>query len=254
LSYPLYRTDNFGATLNASVEVKRMTDFQVTTPLSNKSVHVATIGIGISSEDKFWGGGRNTGTFTITQGSVDLSGNAQAYAADQAAGRVNGSFMKLAATASREQKFGSTLTLLLHSRAQVTNRNLDGSEQIAFGGGDSLRGYPVSQMAGDLGVLGSAEMQWKVRPTLNLSSFYEIALIKQHANPWSGSLSSGVSSNIYSLQSVGAGLAWKPFSSMQLRAIGAWAIGGSSVNTASAGYSGNTIGAMRIWVDASLSF
>lgn len=69
-------------------------------------------------------------------------------------------FTKLNAEIQRLQRLAPSFNLLLGATGQVSDAKLTTTEQFGIGGQDYGRGYDPSEIIGDHGVAGKAELQW----------------------------------------------------------------------------------------------
>lgn len=74
--------------------------------------------------------------------------------------RADGSFTSLYAEASRLQRITNRISLLLTVKGQYSFDNLLSSEEFAIGGDSFGRGFDMSELTGDHGVGGMAELQF----------------------------------------------------------------------------------------------
>lgn len=79
---------------------------------------------------------------------------------DQAGLRTQGKFHRLNLSVARLEKPPGDFSLFARFYGQWANRNLDSSEDFALGGPYGVRGYPVGEARGDMGVLGTLELRY----------------------------------------------------------------------------------------------
>lgn len=118
-------------------------------------------------------------------------------------------FNKIEIELQRLHRLNESFNLLLEGRAQIADDALLSSEEFGVGGFSNIgRGYDPSEIVGDDGVSGRAEIQWKNPGNLQtnvpyvekyqLFSFYDIGKV------WNDDAT--ISDNDESLASVGAGI------------------------------------------------
>lgn len=72
-------------------------------------------------------------------------------------------FAKVAVGASRLQRLSERTFLSARLSGQLSSRSLVVGEQLALGGADSVRGYPLAEFLGDAGVQASLEVRHALR-------------------------------------------------------------------------------------------
>ncbi|MDA8363267.1 MAG: hypothetical protein M0Z84_05460 [Gammaproteobacteria bacterium] len=139
--------------------------------------------------------GIDQGSLTYSQGLPGVMGamSSQGDALSSRIGgdgqRVGGSFNKVNLSLSRLQHLTNQQSLLLQVNGQYSGDLLSSLEQMALGGPDSVRAYPVAEYLMDKGVFASA--QWNINAPgfanvhafegmtwgqiLQLSAFYDVA-------------------------------------------------------------------------------
>lgn len=160
LDYALVNTRRLSVSTSAGVNWKSLVDDSRAGRLSDKQSVSGTFGVSGEARDAFLGGGLTALSLSWTTGTVDLSGEPSAEAADRAGLRTAGAFNKLNASAARVQKLQGAFSLFARGYGQLADGNLDSSEEFALGGPYAVRAYPVGEGRGDMGVLGSVELRY----------------------------------------------------------------------------------------------
>ncbi|WP_244293726.1 ShlB/FhaC/HecB family hemolysin secretion/activation protein [Pannonibacter sp. I15F10I1] len=160
LDYALMTTRRLSVSTSAGVNWKSLVDDSRAGRLSDKQSVSGTFGVSGEARDAFLGGGLTALSLSWTTGTVDLSGEPSAEAADRAGLRTAGAFNKVNASAARVQKLQGAFSLFARGYGQLADGNLDSSEEFSLGGPYAVRAYPVGEGRGDMGVLGSVELRY----------------------------------------------------------------------------------------------
>ena len=123
-------------------------------------VRALRVGAQYQSLDRLFGAGANVFDVEISHGLNVLGGS---DSGDANLSRPDGDpeFYKFNADRQRLQRITDSLNLSLDAKAQMSNAAQLSSEEFALGGIGSVRGFDPSEVTGDDGVSGSAELQWK---------------------------------------------------------------------------------------------
>ncbi|MEP4547348.1 MAG: ShlB/FhaC/HecB family hemolysin secretion/activation protein [Saccharospirillum sp.] len=130
--------------------------------LSDDNLTALSAGVQWENTDLVLGGGRNTLDARVTQGLGGflggLSGSGDAASSrDGASGEfAGGVYTVLSTRAERLQSYGDQF-LSLAGTVQLSNDLLTSSEQIGFGGQNTVRGYPESSYSADSAVIVNVE-------------------------------------------------------------------------------------------------
>jgi hemolysin activation/secretion protein len=89
---------------------------------------------------------------------------------------ADASFTKLDAEVQRLQRIVDHVNVLVAGEGQLTNNPLLTTEQFGIGGQDYGRGYDPSEILGDDGLVGKAELQWDTPFVLPYFSTYQTFL------------------------------------------------------------------------------
>ncbi|MDP2034781.1 MAG: ShlB/FhaC/HecB family hemolysin secretion/activation protein [Polaromonas sp.] len=242
-SYPLIRSRN--TNLNAGLNYDHRT-FQdridVFPSVTDKKANVLTASLYGNHRDNLGGGGVNAFSLGLSAGNLDIETPA-ALAADAASARTNGSYGKLAFSASRLQRMTDTLSLYAGINGQLASKNLDASEKMVLGGMDGVRAYPQGEAFGDQGYLVTLEArQLLPKPEslpgqVHLIGFVDAGTVTINKKPWA------TGDNQRSLGAYGVGLTWGDPGNFAIRTYYARKLGNSAA-TAAPDKSG------RFWIQA----
>ena len=151
ISQELFLSERTQVDADTGVKIKsiqRIVDNETTT---NDQLREPYLGFEVSHIDPFFGGGQTTFSPQAVFGTEDFLG---ASPRDHLKASRNGSggfFAKYAQSVRRVQKMPYESYLLMRSEAQISTHTLPSSEQIQFGGANSIRGYPEGDYLADMG-------------------------------------------------------------------------------------------------------
>lgn len=231
-SYPLIRSRN--TNLNAGLNYDHRT-FQdkvdVIPSVTDKKANVLTGSLSGNHRDDLGGGGISAFSLGLSAGNLDIKTPA-ALATDAASARTNGSYGKLAFSASRLQRVTDTLSLYAGINGQLASKNLDSSEKMVLGGMDGVRAYPQGEAFGDQGYLVNVEARLLLpKPEsmpgqFHLIGFVDGGSVTINKNPWAAG------NNRRNLASYGVGLTWGDPGNFAIRAYYARKLGDSAAISA----------------------
>ncbi len=140
--------------------------------------------------DTWGGGGYVTYLAALSSGVLDIE-TPSARAADAITAQTNGSFGKLAFSASRSQRLGAGPFSLYGSiSGQVASKNLDSSEKMVLGGMNAVRAYPEGEAYADEGLLLNIELRYDLpKPAslpgyMQLAAFVDAGSVRTNHSPW----------------------------------------------------------------------
>ncbi len=219
--------------------------------------HLQTVSIGLSGgwRDDFMGGGWTAGSALITKGVLDLSKVAVVKTLDSQTAGTDGGYNKANLSFSREQQLvPDRLSLTASVTGQIASRNLDSSEKFILGGPSGVRAYPMSEGAGDNGMLFTAELRHQATNAIQLFGFYDRGFVRQHLHLWQGWQTLDGEPNTYSLQGIGAGLLLRPFHNLIVRGTVAKRLGSNPLADAQGHDHDGTKRNPRFWLEAAFIF
>ena len=148
-NYTLIRSRNTNLYAGLNYDQKKFQD-RVTffSTVTDRKINVFTGNLYGNHRDSLGGGGVSTFSLGLSSGSLDIQTPA-ALAADAASARAQGSYNKLAFTASRLQQVTSDFSLFAGISGQAASKNLDSAEKMSLGGMDGVRAYPQGEGFGD---------------------------------------------------------------------------------------------------------
>lgn len=178
LSYPVIRSRDLNFFVNGGVLSRdTRSEDALVNPLYVDHIRALKLGVSANALDSL--GGYSTATATFTKG-LDVFGASQF--SDPARSRVNadGEFNRFNVELSHEHPIISDVSLLVSATGQTSfGRSLLSSEQFGLGGTYYGRGFDPSEITGDRGLAGKAELKWNAYSDANfltnvqLYGFYE---------------------------------------------------------------------------------
>lgn len=211
MSYPLIRSRYRNVFLNATYNNKLLRDKVLGFTVSKRKVNSLQLGVSADQIDQLGQGGISYGNLFLTTGDIDLADVASDYQSDQLTAKVHGDYVVLNGAAARLQRVFDSFSLFGQIQGQLTNSNLDSSEQFSLGGPTGVRAYPVGEASGDEGVLINAEIRYDMPTILSygniqISGFMDYGLIRLNKNPWANCITNASGKNGYSLAGAGFGI------------------------------------------------
>ncbi len=248
-NYPLIRSRLMNLYFNANLDSKHYDNQSSSATTSRYQSQALTLGLSGNRYDALGGGGANSASLALTNGTLDLGGSPN-LASDQASTRTHGSFTKWRASLARQQVLTHEVSLYTAASVQRARKNLDSSEKFFLGGVSGVRAYPSSEAGGAEGELLNVELRWRLPEGVTLTAFHDYGRVRVNKD---NSLAAAAP-NLITLKGHGVSAAWQAPFGVQLKAT--WARReGSNPNPTSTGLDqdGSLI-RNRVWVTASLAF
>lgn len=253
--YPLTRLQDSTLALNGSVDHKTLRDFTSAGETGDRKVSTMSLGVSGTTIDALMGGGQNGFGLTLTVGSADLSGNADALATDLATRKTDGRFAKMGFQLSRQQLLTNDWLLKASLSGQISANNLDSTQRMSLGGSGGVRAYPGGEATGDDGFLGSVELAYNVSGTLKAGPFIDIGAIRQNHSTWADWNSSNTSlGNTYSLQGGGLSANWAIADNIALNAAVAVPFGANPARDSNGNDGDGRNLSVRTWAGVTATF
>lgn len=232
LSYPIVRSNEKNLNIALSHDRKDFTNQIAAVEINNKNISVTGLTLSGDNIDGWMGGGITQVSASFSSGELDLSGNADDFAADRTTGaNRDGSFTKFNWTLQRLQRMTAADTLSLTLTGQNANRNLDSAEKLIASGPFAVRAYSSAEASADEGVVASLEWQHRFDDRLQGVVFYDQASIRRDHSQFNGSFSP----NTFDLAGAGVGLTWNEPGNWSLRSTVAWRLGENPIRNAVTG-------------------
>ena len=191
-------------------------------------------GIALTADfrDAWMGGGLSVLQAQLLAGRVSLNTPLQA-ALDAAPGglNVNGAFTVLRWRMQRAQAIDARSSLLVSVNGQFASKNLDAGTELAAGGPEAVRAYPVGEQYADQGHVARIDYRrdlalFESAPT-TFSIFVDHARLRINRDPISGA-----GNNLRSLAGAGFGIRQALGAGISLQTTFAWRITDRSVTDA----------------------
>ncbi len=257
--HPLIRSRNNNLYGTVTYDSKSLTDSQLGINVASKKIGVFGLGLSGDMRDGLGGGGLTSGSLTLSQGTIDLKGNANQAANDALTVKTAGAYSKVNYSATRLQRLGDAWSVYANFTGQSAGKNLDSSEKFVLGG-MGVRAYPQGEAAGDSGTLLSLEARYNIPGVefvnLQLVGFYDYGSIKLHKTTWANWEPIGLPNfpNSYSLAGAGFGLNIYKENNFSLRSSLAWKVGANPGRDTLGRDSDNESKGLRFWLQLNKQF
>jgi hypothetical protein len=249
-SYPLIRSRTANLYVGLNIEFRQFSNDTGGVNVSRYSDVDYSLALYGNIFDSFAGGGANSGSVILTNGTIDLNGSPNQLAVS-ATNNAQGNFTKVRYNFSRIQSVANGLSLFASLTGQYANTNLDSSEQFYLGGAYGVRAYPTNEGAGSQGQIVTLEIRQQLPQNVSINAFYDFGqVIKNVNNEFKGA----TPLNQFALQGAGVFLAWQSISGMNLKVIWARRLGSNPNQTALGTDQDGTNTTNRFWLIASASF
>jgi len=159
-------------------------------------------------QDGLLAGASSTWNLALTNGQLNFD-DANSQSSDAAGAQTQGNFDKLSFIFTRLQAFSASNSLYIAFSGQITNTNLDVSQQMIAGGPYSVRAYDMGVLSGNEGVLGTLELRHEMGSVMNGAlqavAFVDSENITINRSLWAGAASNN---NTATMSGVGVGMNW----------------------------------------------
>ena len=159
LEHPIIRSRNTNI-FGRLVADWRNVDSKNNVELTRKD-RIRAIRAGLKADflDRLLGVAVNSVDLQFSQG-IDIFGASDEGDANLTRPAGDPTFSKANLRIERLQRITGSVNLLLSGRGQLANKALLSSEEFGLGGYGTVRGYDPSEVVGDHGIAGKAEVQW----------------------------------------------------------------------------------------------
>jgi hemolysin activation/secretion protein len=229
-NYPLIRSYDNNLYVQLAYDEKMFQDrTDSTSGVANKRAHVLRSSLYGDHHDRWWGGGMNAYSLTLSSGYIDLE-TPEVRAFDAATARTNGYYSKLSLYAMRLQNVTDSISLFASINGQIASKNLDVSEKMELGGMYAVRAYPEGEAYGDLGFVFTAEGRLllpklfeEMPGQMQLIGFFDVGMVNAYRHPWAPG------QNTRTLSGAGVGFNWLDFNNFALKVYYAHRLGNEKV-------------------------
>lgn len=159
LRHPVVRSRNYNLETFAKLDLKDVDSKNILEQTRKDRLSVLRIGSDVEFSDRLISAAVNTFNFVLSKG-VGLFGASDKADANKSRAAGDPRFTSLTVEAQRLQRISNDVNLLLAVKGQLSNNALLSSEEFGVGGSAYGRGYDGSEVVGDEGYAGKAEVQW----------------------------------------------------------------------------------------------
>ncbi|WP_198147726.1 ShlB/FhaC/HecB family hemolysin secretion/activation protein [Erythrobacter sp. AP23] len=213
LDWQLVRSRRSNVSFFASANGKVLVDDSIAGRINDKRIYSGTLGFVGDVRDDLLGGAITQVSVSWTYGDLDLSRTPAAEFVDALGLQTQGGFHRVNVSLIRYQSLTDNLTLLTSASGQWASKNLDSAESFSLGGPYGVRGWPVGEGRGDMGVLATAELRFDVLGfdlgELQFSTFIDAGRVQLNEDSLGVPNFNACGCNSYSLASAGLGLNWR---------------------------------------------
>ncbi len=176
VQYQWLRQRDENLTLKLTADARNSASDILGTALSRDRIRVLRLNANYEGQDGW--GGSNTVNFTVSKGITGL-GASKKGELNLSRAEAEPDFTKLELSLSRMQKIGDNWQMLASASGQVASGPLYSSEEYGYGGQVFGRAYDSSEITGDHGVAGGAELRyagWNINNSVSFQpyGFYDI--------------------------------------------------------------------------------
>jgi len=154
-THPFIRSRGENLSLRARFEISSFDAKLGSTLVSSDDLRVLRLQLAYDRVDTFWLTAGNQAALELSQGIGVAGARTQ-----NARPGTSPTFTKVAATVSRDQPLFDHVSMVLASAGQYSRDVVPVSELFGFGGTEFGRGYDFSEIVGDSGLAGKAELRY----------------------------------------------------------------------------------------------
>lgn len=159
ISHPFVRSRETNFSMRFTLDYRNVESSNNLENRREDDIRAARIGARFEKLESWFGTAYNVLDIQLSQG-LDIFGASDENNPNKSRAIAKPEFTKLEAEFQRLQRLGYGLNLLLGARGQWANDALLSSEEFGVGGQNYGRGYDSSEITGDDGFAGKAEIQW----------------------------------------------------------------------------------------------
>lgn len=259
LDYPLIRSRRLNLRLSTELNLKALVDTSIAGRLQDKRVRSGNVTLIGDLQDEGEQGALTKWSLGWIWGDLDLSRAPSAQAVDAASLQTQGNYQRLNAGLARLQPLAKNFSLSTHIYGQWANKNLDSSEDFALGGPYGVRGWPIGEGRGDMGLSGTIELRYTAPVPapwgkIQLSSFLDGGRVWVNKNSNGVPLLTACGCNTYHLAGAGIGIRWIR-ENLSITATYAQGIGDNPGRSSTNGASANDrAGSRQFWLQSAIQF
>jgi len=159
VSHPFVRSRSINLTGHALFDARQVSSRNNVQDTLRDNIRAFRVGGNYQAMDKIFGLGINSLSMEFSRG-LDIFGASDRSDANKTRTLGNPTFTKVTADMQRLQRVTSGINLFVAAEGQWSSGPLLSSEEFGVGGTNFGRGYDSSEIIGDDGVAGKAEVQW----------------------------------------------------------------------------------------------
>lgn len=157
--HPLIRSRNTNVFARALFDYRNVESSNNIETTRKDKIRAVRAGLQADFLDRLFGVAVNSLDLQISRG-VDILNASEEGDANMTRAAGDPQFTKANLRVQRLQRLTESFNLVLEGRAQLSNNPLLSSEEFGLGGISTVRGYDPSEVVGDDGIAGKAELQW----------------------------------------------------------------------------------------------
>jgi len=179
--YSLYATHPFIRSRNENLKGTLTFDWRdvesrnIVEPTREDNIRAVRAGLQYDFLDTLIGVAVNSVNLKISKG-LNIFGASEEGDANMSRSQADPQFTKAELGVQRLQRLSGSVNLQLTGKAQIASNALPSSEEMGVGGVYSGRGYDPSEIVGDHGISGQAELQWNNPITLDMPAVERLQL------------------------------------------------------------------------------
>lgn len=159
VKHPIIRSRNTNMFGRIGFDYRNVKSSNNIEPTREDNIRALRAGLQAEFLDRIFGVAVNSVDLQISHG-IDVFNASKENDANLTRAAGDPQFTKGNLRVQRLQRLTSSFNLVLEGRAQLSNNPLLSSEEFGLGGMGSVRGYDPSEIVGDDGIAGKAELQW----------------------------------------------------------------------------------------------
>lgn len=183
VSHPFIRSRTLNFSGRANFDVRDTKSENNLEPTRKDKIRSVRLGTTLQFMDTFFGAGVNAIDFEVSKGTGLFGAS---HKGDANLTRANGdpSYLKGNLNVQRLQRITSNLNLQLTGRAQLASTALLSAEEFGVGGQGIGRGYDSSEIVGEDGIAGKAELQWSEPKPIKFVDHYQLYAFLDSGRVW----------------------------------------------------------------------
>ncbi len=183
VSHPFIRSRTLNFSGRANFDVRDTKSENNLEPTRKDKIRSVRLGTTLQFMDTVFGVGVNAIDFEVSKGT-GLFGASHKGDANLTRAAGDPRYLKGALSLQRLQRISSNLNLQLTGRAQLASAALLSAEEFGVGGQGIGRGYDSSEIVGEDGIAGKAELQWTEPKAIKYLDSYQLFAFLDSGRVW----------------------------------------------------------------------